>query len=193
MTGLVILAAGESLRLGKPKQQLLYNGKTLLQRAAAAAINSACKPVVIILGAYAEKIELQIKNLPVIIHHNCQWHEGMASSIRSGIQRLQQTEPGVSAVILMVCDQPHVSTELINDLIQKKEITGKEIVASFYDNTPGVPVLFEKKLFPELLLLKGREGAKKLLLKYQESLVSVPFPPGNIDIDTIKDYEDLIT
>lgn len=193
MTGLIILAAGESRRLGEPKQSLLYNGKTLLQHAAKTAVGSACRPVIIISGAYAEEIQLQIKEQPVIIYQNTQWQEGIASSIRLGIKMLQQAEPEVSAVILMVCDQPHVSTELINNLISKKAATGKDIVASSYNDTLGVPVLFDKKLFAELLLLKGAEGAKNLLFKYKDALVRVSFPLGNIDIDTAEDYKALIS
>lgn len=193
MTGLVILAAGESRRLGEPKQNVLHNGESLLQHAVKTAVYSACRPVIIILGAYAEEIQLQIKEQTVVIYHNPQWQEGMASSIRLGIKMLQQTEAGVSAVIFMVCDQPHVNTELLDDLINTKAATGKDIVASSYNNTLGVPVLFDKKFFPELLLLKGGEGAKKLLLKHKNSLVSVPFPLGSIDIDTAKDYEALIS
>lgn len=193
MTGLVILAAGESSRLGAPKQKLRFNGKSLLQRVTETAVNSVCKPVIVILGAYAEEVQSQLKEQPVLIYHNLQWQEGMASSIRLGIKMLQQTEPGISAVILMVCDQPHVSTILINGLINKKAATEKQIVASFYNNTLGVPVLFDKKMFPELLSLKGEEGAKRLLLKHKESLVSIPFALGSIDIDTAKDYEALIS
>lgn len=192
MTGLVILAAGESRRLGEPKQKLLHKGKSLLQHAVRTGVDSACRPVIIILGAYAREIQSYIKDQPVIICQNSQWQEGMASSIRSGIKLLQQ-EFAVSAAILMVCDQPHVNTELLDDLINKKAATGKDIVASSYNNTLGVPVLFDKKLFPELLLLKGGEGAKKLLLKHKDSLVSIPFPLGSIDIDTAKDYETLVS
>lgn len=193
MTGLVILAAGESSRLGKPKQNIVYKGKSLLKHAISTAIHSACTPVIIILGARFEEIQSHIKEEPVIAYYNPQWQEGMSSSIRSGIELLQKTEPLVSEVILMVCDQPFVNSELLNDLISKKATAGKEIAACFYNNILGVPALFDKKLFPELLSLKGQEGAKKLLMKHIESVVAIPFPSGSIDIDTIEDYEALIS
>jgi len=193
MTGLVILAAGESRRLGEPKQNLLHNGVSLLQHVVKTAVDSACRPVIIILGAYAEEIQFHIKEQQIIICQNPQWQEGMSSSIRLGIKMLQQTEPAVSAAVLTVCDQPHVNAELLENLINTKAATGKDIIASSYNNTLGVPALFDKKLFPELLLLKGVEGAKKLLFKHTESVVSIPFPLGSIDIDTLQDYEALIS
>jgi len=193
MTGLIILAAGPSSRLGRPKQKMFYKGKSLLQQAVETAIDSACKPVIVILGAYAEEIQPDIVRDDVKIYHNRQWQEGMSSSIRSGIEIFQKTASQVSDVILMVSDQPFVNTALLNNLIDKKVTTGKEIIACSYNNTIGVPVLFNKKFFSDLMLLKGQEGAKKLLLKHHEAVAELPFPLGSIDIDTAEDYESLIS
>lgn len=191
MTGLIILAAGPSSRLDQPKQKIVFKGKTLLQQTVEAAIHSACKPVMVILGAYAEEIQTDIKKEDVIVVYNHQWEEGMSSSLRLGIELLQKTAPLVSDVIIMVSDQPFVSTALLDNLINKKAATRKEIIACSYNNTLGVPVLFNKKFFPELLLLAGQEGAKKLLTEHQDSVATIPFAQGDIDIDTIEDYEAL--
>lgn len=192
MTGLIILAAGSSSRLRHPKQKLLFNGKTLLQQTVETAIHSLCKPIIVVLGAYAEEIHADIEKEDVYIYRNDSWEEGMSSSIREGITMLQKTAPNVSDVVLMVSDQPFVDTELLGQLIFEKVATGKEIIACSYSNTLGVPVLFNKKFFPELLSLKGQEGAKKLLMNHTESVHAIPFPLGNIDIDTIEDYEALM-
>lgn len=192
MTGLIILAAGPSSRLGEPKQKIILKGKSLLQRAINTAIHSACRPVMIVLGAYSNEIQGDIENEDVLIYYNSQWEEGMASSIRLGIEVLQKTQPQVSDVILMVCDQPFTDSTLLNDMIKKKAITGKEIIACSYNDTLGVPVLFDKKFFSELLLLKGQEGAKKLIITHKESVADIPFPLGSFDIDTNEDYEALI-
>ncbi len=192
MTGLIILAAGSSSRLGRPKQKIVYKGKLLLQQAVDTAIQSACKPVIVILGAYAEEIQSDLVKEGAIIIHNAEWEEGMSSSIRLGIAMLQKAAPEVSDVIIMVCDQPFVDIVLLESLRNKKAITGKGIIACSYNDTLGVPVLFDKKFFYELLLLKGQEGAKKLLLEHKESVTDIPFPLGNVDIDTINDYEALI-
>ncbi len=189
MTGIIILAAGSSSRLGKPKQNLVYKGQTLPQRAIATAAASVCMPVIVVLGANEEVIKPTIENDTINIIHNPDWQEGMASSIRSGINALQKMEPKADSVILMLCDQPFVDAILLAQLVQKKSTKG--IIASAYDDTTGAPVLFDAAYFDELLSLKGHEGAKKLLLKYPDNVVTVPFPLGGIDIDTMKDYERL--
>ncbi|WP_018616103.1 nucleotidyltransferase family protein [Segetibacter koreensis] len=192
MTGIIILAAGSSSRLGHPKQKIVYNGRTLLQQTVETAIHSKCNPVIVILGADAEKIHPDIEKEEIFVYHNPDWEQGMSSSIQIGITMLKKIAPHVSDAILMVSDQPFVDTALLNDLINKKAAIGKEIIACSYSNTLGVPALFNKKFFPELLLLKGQEGAKKLLIKHKESVAAIPFPLGSIDIDTVKDYQSLI-
>lgn len=117
----------------------------------------------------------------------------MSSSIRLGIAMLQKTEPQVSDAIIMVSDQPFADTGLLESLKNKKAITGKGIIACSYNHTLGVPVLFDKKFFPELMLLEGQEGAKKLILEHKESVADIPFPLGSFDIDTVDDYQALIT
>ncbi|MEJ7684242.1 MAG: nucleotidyltransferase family protein [Segetibacter sp.] len=192
MTGLVILAAGPSTRLGEPKQKIIFEGKSLLQRAVQTALDSACRPVIVLLGAYDNEIQSDIENEDVIVYHNFQWEEGMSSSIRLGIAMLQKTQTPVSDVILTVCDQPFADTTLLNDMINKKAITSKGIIACSYKNTLGVPVLFDKKFFPELLSLEGPDGAKKLIMKHKEAVADIPFDLGSFDIDTNDDYEALI-
>ena len=189
MTGIIILAAGSSSRLGKPKQNLVYKGKTLLQRAIKAGLDSACNNVMVVLGANLDSIKPTITHSRVRIIYNQDWEEGMASSIRIGISTIQRLEPKTTSVILMLCDQPFVDASLLNELVQKKSLKG--IVASSYNGITGAPVLFDAAYFGELLLLKGQEGAKKLLLKYPNDIDTVSFPLGSIDIDTIEDYEKL--
>jgi molybdenum cofactor cytidylyltransferase len=184
MTGLIILAAGQSARLGQPKQNLVFQGKTLLQRAIEAALASVCEPVIVVLGANEEVIRPTIDSYSIQIIHNAEWREGIASSIRLGIKTLQ--ESAVTSAILMLCDQPFVSSLLLNELI--KQGANKDIVACAYNNTVGTPVLFSSAYFEELLRLTGDEGAKKLLWKHQEIVISILFPSGGVDIDTVEDY-----
>src|SRR6185437_9800019 len=185
MTGIIILAAGSSSRLGKPKQNLVFKGQTLLQRAIDAALNSACRPVIVVLGSDIETIRPTIADKPVQIVYNQEWNEGMASSIRAGVMHLQKVDPNADSVILMLCDQPFVSDIVLNQLIQSK--SEKTIVACGYNETTGVPALFDKFYFDELLVLSGQEGAKKLLLKHRDAVKTVPFDLGSIDIDTAGD------
>jgi molybdenum cofactor cytidylyltransferase len=190
MTGIVILAAGESKRLGQPKQNLLFKGKTLLQNAIDAALGSPCSPVIVVLGANADLILPTITQQDITILQNSNWQEGMASSFRIAIAEM--IKHGVEQTIVMLCDQPFVDSELLDSLLRQQKETGKAIVACHYNNTAGVPVLFDKGLFPELLLLVGQEGAKKILAGHSDVIAIVEFEKGSVDIDTIGDYEGLI-
>ncbi len=188
MTAAIILAAGESSRLGQPKQNLLFNGQTLLQRAVDSALQSECKPVIIVLGANVDKIN-PITGATIL--YNSDWEEGMASSIRIAINELNK-DLSVDKVIIMLCDQPFVNATLLNTLIDKQVQTCKPIVACIYSGTTGVPVLFDRTLFAELLLLQGHEGAKKILITQANEIATIPFEQGSIDIDTSSDYENLL-
>ena len=192
MTGTIILAAGASTRLGKPKQQLLFGGKTFLQRAIQAAEESSSEMTVVVTGAHSESILADLKRESAQLVHNTHWAEGMASSICTGLEELLRIAPQTSAVILMLCDQPFADASLLNRLIEEKSRTGKGVIACAYKDTIGVPVLFDKSLFPKLMALMGQEGAKKLLFRHQNDLATISFPSGAIDIDTQADYQALL-
>lgn len=188
MTALVILAAGKSSRLGQPKQNLMFQGQTLLQGALMTARQSNCEPVFVVLGANADHIELAPGTH---ILFNKDWSEGMASSIRMAINELEKF-PAVANVIIMLCDQPFVTAALLNEMIGIQVKTGKQIVACTYNGTIGVPALFDRALFTELLQVQGSEGAKKLFKAYPLQVGVVPFEQGSVDIDTPFDYEGLV-
>jgi molybdenum cofactor cytidylyltransferase len=189
--GIILLAAGASSRLGKPKQLLSYEGKTLLQHGIQQAVATGATPIIAVLGANADFLikETAYHGIEVIL--NPQWNEGMASSIRCGIKYLQDRKPDVHAAIIMVCDQPYVTTQLLNDLVENYQATRKPIVASSYANIQGTPALFDKTIFAALLELKGDVGAKKIMKENPGMVELVNFPLGNIDIDTKEDYESL--
>ena len=189
MTGIIILAAGSSSRLGSPKQNLLYKGKTLLQRAVETAEASICEPIVVVLGANAGLIMPTLAGYQITIAQNDDWQRGMASSIQAGVKTLQNINPGIQSVILMLCDQPFVDTWLLNLLVMAKGKDG--IVVSAYNDVQGPPVLFDKVYLDDLLALKGAEGAKKVIQQYPHAIVEITFPQGGIDIDTVVDYEKL--
>ena len=191
MTALIILAAGSSSRLGQPKQKLLYKGKSLLQHALDEGVASDCSEILVVLGANEEDVRLEMDWQDAQIVVNEDWEKGMSSSIKCGINTLIKSKPDVSQAVLMLCDQPFVDAEILNKLITQKQLSGKAIAACTYDNTLGTPVLFDRIFFPQLLSLKGQQGAKKLILNNQDQVVSVPFALGNIDIDTIEDFKKL--
>lgn len=185
--GAVILAAGSSSRLGKPKQVLRLGDGTLLRHSALAALRGGCSPVVVVTGAYAEECSSAVHGLDVRIIFNRHWERGMASSVRSGIEALVQLAPRTAAVVLMVCDQPYISGDVISRIIAAHLATDSTVIASTYAGTFGVPALFTKSLFNELTHLKGNAGAKHVIMQYATETHFVSFPGGEVDVDTADD------
>ncbi|MEB3180115.1 MAG: nucleotidyltransferase family protein [Nostocaceae cyanobacterium] len=189
--GIIILAAGASTRMGKPKQLLLYQGRSFLQHTIETALNSQCRPILVILGANAAKINPKISNFTVQIVENQQWSEGMSASIRVGMEALIAVQKNITAVVITLCDQPFLSAAIIKKIFDVYLATDKPIVACQYADTLGVPALFSRAIFSELMNLQAGMGAKYIINKYHHDVLSVPFPEGAIDIDTPQDYEQL--
>jgi molybdenum cofactor cytidylyltransferase len=188
---IVILAAGKSSRLGQPKQLLPFKGKSLLNHCIETA-KKVSEHVMVITGAEKMRVESEIKNSAVTIVHNPEWEEGMASSIRKGLSYTNENLQEITSVIFMVCDQPFVTVELLENLIKEREKTSNSIVASYYSEVAGTPVLFDKSVFPELMELQGDIGARKIISKHKDRLATVAFPLGNVDMDTADDYKKLL-
>lgn len=188
---IIILAAGASSRMNQPKQLLPYHQKSLLSHTIEEAQKSLM-PVIVVLGANAQQIKAGIGNMEVEIVVNEDWKSGMSSSIKAGLQKALANFKEMQNCILAVCDQPYISSILFQKLVDEKKESGKEIVASSYADTVGTPCLFDKKYFDELLNLEGDHGAKNILQKYQNDVASVDFENGKIDVDTKKDYEELL-
>jgi molybdenum cofactor cytidylyltransferase len=193
MTGIVILAAGNSSRLGQPKQLLGYKDSTLLKNTIAEAFLVPDVVIIVVTGANNQLIEEELDPSRIKICFNSDWETGMSSSIVKGLNALLHLYPDCQNCIFAVCDQPYVSSLVFENLIQEHSKTGKGILASSYAETLGTPVLFDKKYFTELTALQGQEGAKKIINRFLEDTVSVPFEKGNIDIDTEDDYNKLIS
>lgn len=188
--GVVLLAAGKSSRLGSAKQLLVFEGQSLIKRAALIALEVSNK-LIVVTGAQQEKIRIELASLDLLICFNEDYEEGIASSIRVGLAAIKQYFPGVEGVLFIVCDQPYISPALLQRLMQKASEAGKPIVACSYNNTLGIPVLFQKNYFPLLLQLKGDHGGKKIIENHLDDVAVIDFPEGGIDIDTIEDYERL--
>jgi molybdenum cofactor cytidylyltransferase len=191
--GAIILAAGASTRMGVPKQMLQVGGEPMLRRAAHAAIEAGCRPVVVVTGAHTAASRKALCGLEVREAKNEQWESGMASSVRVGIEAIIATNPQIAALVLMVCDQPYVTRDVIAGLVRASRETNCSIVASRYGRSYGVPALFRRTHFGELMRLKGAGGAKTIIREHRRQLHLVPFPEGKIDIDTPEDFARLET
>lgn len=186
---IVILGAGASTRLGTAKQLLKANdSQTFLKHAAATALSTTCRPVVVVLGSGHEAIVKELSGLDLFIVVNAHWQTGLASSVKCGLHEALRMQADTDALIFMVCDQPFVSTTLLEALVDHYHASGKTIVASRYDEVTGTPALFDHSFFPLLETLEGDKGALKLIHQFPERVGFVPFSKGIFDIDTAEDY-----
>ena len=187
----VVLAAGGSARFRKPKQFALFRGETFIRRIVAAAIEARCAPVVVVTGEHSTQIDLELSGLTVSIAVNPHWQSGLGSSIGVGVRHAINLAPDVDAAVLLTCDQPFVNAAVLTQLIQLCVTSGKAIIAAAYAETIGIPAVFDRSCFPDLLRLKEDSGAKKIILARPYDVMSFDFPAGQIDIDTAADYEKL--
>lgn len=181
---IIILAAGSSSRLGQPKQLLQCQGQTLLNRTISLS-SKVSNNISIVLSTNYPLIASSITNTNCKIIFNELWEQGMATSIQKGLQNNLEADK----IIITLCDQPFLSEGILNNLIDKSNQTELPIIASNYGDEIGVPILFKKLIFNDLMSLKGEKGARSILPKYTGSIAEIPFPKGEIDIDTIEDWQ----
>jgi len=190
--GAVILAAGGSSRLGEPKQLLNFRGETLVRRAVRAAEEARCASVVVVVGEAAHAIQDELRQTSAVTVQNPDWQRGLGTSIQRGLEHLIETAPAIDAALLLTCDQPLVNASTIAALIAEKDKTRKPMVASSYANTLGIPALFDRSCFDDLLALPDNSGAKALIAARPNDVASIAFDDGAIDIDTPADFQRLI-
>jgi molybdenum cofactor cytidylyltransferase len=186
-----VLAAGGSARLAKPKQFAIFRGETLVRRIVAAANEAECAPIVVVVGRDAAQITSELAGLPVSIAVHQHWSNGLGSSIAVGLKHARGIAANLDAAILLTCDQPFVNAAALRQLIQLYLQNEKPIVASAYAKTLGIPALFDRSCFGDLLQLRGDSGAKGIILARLHDVTPFDFPAAAIDIDTAADYEKL--
>ena len=192
--GIIILAAGGSTKLGSPKQLVQFKGKTVFRRSVESAL--ACEPasLIVVLGSRAKEISIEAEGLPVEIVINKEWEVGISSSIKAGLTKLIELRPNIDAVIIMLSDQPFVDEKTIRSLLETYSTTGKPIVASEYNDVLGVPALFDRSMFDELMKLEGDAGARVIIRQSaSENIATIPAPEAAFDIDTPHDRDRLRT
>jgi len=174
----IILAAGESSRLGQPKQLIQFQSKTLVRRVVDAASEAGCQPILVVLGSETDTelvqgISSELKNTGATIIGNPNWKGGIGTSIRTGVQHLIEIAPGVEATVLLACDQPFVDRAVIEGLITLHHETRKPIVAARYADTLGVPALFDRsrcRIYSDWMISLGQNRSFfQIAIKLQNS------------------------
>lgn len=185
---IIILAAGGSRRFGEPKQLVEWNGEPLLLSVARSACGANTDRVIVVLGAQAPACMAVLEkslNIDVII--NDAWDSGIASSIRVGIESAEKA--GAKAILLVLADQPYLTTEVINRFLDQQR-SQASVIAARYEEIVGPPILFGSEWFTQLKNLQGDEGARHLIRDRRDSIKVIDWPEGAIDFDTPEDLKE---
>ncbi|PWH16404.1 MAG: hypothetical protein DDG58_09595 [Ardenticatenia bacterium] len=184
----VVLAAGGATRFGKLKQLLPWEGGTLLTRVVDTALASSARPVVVVLGAQAEACRVALGERPVQVVINPAWAEGQSTSVQAALVTLP---PHVDAALFLLADQPAVQSDTLEQLIARYRATRAPLVWPEWHGQRGNPVLFDRRLFPELRALHGDVGGRVVLQAHAAEAERVPVSDAGIliDIDTPDDYD----
>lgn len=185
----VVLAAGASTRLGRPKQLVRIGGQPLVRRAARAALAAGCRPVVVVLGA-AVRADGALTDLPVRRVRNPRWMDGMGASIACGVRAAATGGPAgrPAGCIVLPCDQPRLTAGVLTALMKRFAAGNAAAVVCRYGGTTGPPALFGAALFDRLSALTGDRGAKRVL-RGCAAVAVVDFPGGGLDVDTDADLQ----
>ena len=189
--GTILLAAGASTRLGKQKQTLDFHGTCLLQKAIIEIQNSSKGELIVVLGHDALKLSKIANDVDATFVINPDWEKGMGNSLKFGLQEILEVEPELDAVIITVCDQPYMDSSHLKKMADSF-LNGSKIVASCYIHALGVPVLFDKSYFDELMSISDDAGAKSIVMNHPNEIEKIALRKGEIDIDEPEDLEHLI-
>ena len=184
----VILAAGQSSRLGRPKQLVQWKGKTLIERVINTVVSSTSNAPLIIYGAFHnELLEYIPDSLSVL--HNTNWQAGMGSSIQLAAKAAVSGK--YDALLLLPCDLPYLSVSDLHRLIQEAQNSRASIICSSFKDTLGIPVMFKNVLFEDLLQIDPAAGAKLVISANLDQVKAVSIPNAAFDIDTEEDVTGL--
>lgn len=191
----VILAAGESKRFGKPKQLLDWHGEPFVRAIARKALEAGLAPVILVTGAFADRVGQAVADLPVQITGNEGWQSGQAGSIRTGLKYLESiTEHfnNAGACIFLLVDQPHITPSILHALKEKHSEGLHRIVAPMVMDRRANPVLFDRDTFEDLLTLEGDGGGRQIFHKHRVEYLPWHDDRLLLDVDTPDQYRRLI-
>lgn len=185
---IVVLAAGNAKRMGKSKQLLPWRDSTLLGSVITNVLSVDADIFFVVLGAYRNEIEKKIDLSKIIVLINENWQQGLGSSIALAITEIDKKYPDINAVLFVLADQPFISSIHLNTMLELHNKEKEAIIVTRKDDYRGVPVLFPKKIFSELMLLSNDEGAKQIINKNKTKVREVVTDNNTADIDTFEYY-----
>jgi molybdenum cofactor cytidylyltransferase len=206
-TAAIILAAGSSSRMGDGRHKLLLplGDRPVLTHVVEATLASHARPIIVVLGHQAEQVCATIAQYAthpsVILVENPDYSQGMSTSLRVGLQVLvmkknkgESTAHSLNAALVILGDQPLITTHILNTLIATRQATGKCIIAPLYNGKRGNPVLFDASLFPELMVVTGDEGGRSVIERHRQELATVEVGDtvAAYDVDTWKAYQQVV-
>lgn len=191
-TAFLILAAGESKRMGRIKQVLPWQGKTLLAHLLEKAKQSEADDIFVVLGANSNHIQSKVNFEDIKVIFNPNWKNGIGSSLSLGIKFIERISDAYSCVLISLADQPLISLNHFNNLITDFRNSKKTIAASKYKGILGVPAVFDHKYFGDLSNLRENIGAKNLISNNPDDVIAVTSTVEFLDIDTPDDYTHFI-
>ena len=186
----VILAAGESSRMTGYKQLLTYKGKSLIQHLVAHLDQLNLKDIVCVTGHLHDEIITELSDYKVKYVHNEEYQRGMSSSIQRALKSIDTRE--LDAILFTTTDQPLIPLNHYQELYAKSIASTEVIIATSYKDTYGIPVVFKKEMFDELLGRSNEKGAKSIIKKHIEKTYLIKCDKAQHDIDTDEDYDNLI-
>ncbi|MCI9846018.1 NTP transferase domain-containing protein [Flavobacterium pectinovorum] len=185
---IVILAAGNAKRMGQSKQLMPWRYSTLLGSVIANILSADADKFFVVLGAYRNEIERKIDLSQTTILINKNWQQGLGSSIAIATSEIDKKYPGINAVLFVLADQPFINSPHLNKIIELHNKEKDAIIITRKDDYRGVPVLFPKQFFSELMLLSNDEGAKQIINKNKNLVKEVVTQDDTTDIDTLESY-----
>lgn len=188
---IVLLAAGNSKRIGSSKQLLPWADSTLLGNAVKIIRSTNAYKVFVVLGAYKDEIIEKVDLSETIVLVNENWEQGMGSSIALAVEEINQNHSDIDGVLFTLADQPFISNTHLITIIELHLKEKQSILITKREQYRGIPALFPRKFFPELMLLSNDEGAKQIVTNNKTQVIEVLTQDGTDDIDTIETYERL--
>lgn len=185
----LILAAGTASRMGRLKQNLPFEDRTLLRHAIRQATLAGFAKTFVVVGAHADEVQASIASDPVEIVRNPEWASGMGSSIVAGVRQIQQVDGNYAGLAILAGDQPFVTAAHLREMVHELPRHPVDVIAAEYAGTLGIPVVFGRQMFGRLQQMPAGAGAKAMLQDASIRVFRFSLPEAAMDVDTPDDWQ----